>query len=184
MITKREMVVLRRRVRAIPNVIATILLVIIAIAMVLVFWFWSAGFMGAGGPAAEARAALTANTFIGVNQVVGVNLMIESKTDTPLYVRTVRMISDAGGSLRTHGLTVATAASPAWPSNFTGGVSPVTVISAGIAGEGIVRPRSTLTISMTLNFGTHYVSTLRFEIELVDPTGRAYWISTNEIKIR
>ncbi|MEM1679506.1 MAG: hypothetical protein QXD20_09795 [Ignisphaera sp.] len=180
MITKREMVVLRRRVRAIPNVIATILLVIIAIAMVLVFWFWSAGFMGAGGPTAEARAALTANTFIGVNQVVGVNLMIESKTDAPLYVRTVRMISDAGGTLRTHGFVVGTAVNPSWPTAFTG----TPAVGAGIAGEGIVRPRSTLTISMTLNFGTSYVSTLRFEIELVDPTGRAYWISTNEIKIR
>ncbi|MEM4430152.1 MAG: hypothetical protein QXM08_03245 [Thermofilaceae archaeon] len=181
MITKRGMVVLRRRVRAIPNVIATILLVIIAIAMVLVFWFWSAGFLGAGGPVAEARAALTANTFIGVNQVVGVNLMIDSKTDTPLYVRTIRMINDAGGSLKTHSVVVGTAANPSWPASFTG-ASPA--IGVGIAGEGIVRPRSTLTISMTLNFGTSYVSTLRFEIELVDPTGRAYWISTNEIKIR
>lgn len=179
MITKREMVV-PRRVRAISNVIATVLLVIIAVAMVLVLWFWSAGFMRAGGNVAEARAALTANTFIGTNQVIGVNLMIESMTDTPLYVRTIRMISDAGGSLRTHGLTVATAVSPAWPTSISG--SPT--VGVGVAGEGIVRPRSTLTISMTLNFGTNYVTTLRFEIELVDPTGNAYWISTNEIKIR
>ncbi len=167
---------MRRRIRAISPVIATAILVTIALAI----WYYSTRYVSVDEPVAESRAILTSNTFIGVNQVVGVNLVIESKTNTPLYVRTIRMISDAGGSLRTHSVSVATAVNPSWPTAFTG----TPTIGVGVAGEGIVRPRSTLTISMTLNFGTNYVATLRFEIELVDPGGRAYWISTNEIKIR
>ncbi|MEM4913688.1 MAG: hypothetical protein QW579_05745 [Desulfurococcaceae archaeon] len=165
---------MRRRIRAITPVIATAILVTIALAI----WYYSTRYVSVDEPVAEARAILTSNALIGVNQVVGVNLMIESRTDAPLYVRTIRMISDAGGTLRTHSLSVETAVNPSWPINFTG----TPAVGVGIFGEGIVRPHSTLTISMILNFGTNYVTMLRFEIELVDPGGRAYWISTNEIR--
>ncbi|MEM1696797.1 MAG: archaellin/type IV pilin N-terminal domain-containing protein, partial [Desulfurococcaceae archaeon] len=63
---------MRRRIRAISPVIATAILVAIAIIVALAFWCFSTRFIG-GGPVAESRAILTANTFIGVNQVVGVN---------------------------------------------------------------------------------------------------------------
>lgn len=167
-----------RRVRGISEAVAVVLLMIVAIAIVATIWFFSQRFVG-GGDVATARAVLTQNTFVGANQVVTVSLRIDSKSDAPLFIREIRVISDRGGSLGTAAVAIGTvpSISPITPTATAGG------ISFGFSGENVIRPRQTSEIAITMNFGTSYATTLQFVVVLFDPSGRTYTVTTNEIKL-
>lgn len=169
-----------RLFKGVSDAIATAVLIIIAIALIAGVWLFSQRFVR-GGDVASVKVFVTQSTFIGVNQVVTLSVRVENKMDSPLVIRTLRIVCDRGGTLTTLIPYSTTTPQPTTlPSATTIAGAGVTV---GFAGNNFVGPKQNTEFAMTINFGNRYVSIIQVIVEAVDPAGREYTLTSNEVKL-
>ena len=171
------------RVRGISNAVGAILLIVVTVAVIAGIWYSLGGFTK-GTDVVQVQAMKVQNKYVNAGsttyQVAVVTLQITPKTDKYLVIdKIVISVTASNGATDT---IEATYSNNAWSGAGTA-LSTLTVSGTGpnsVTGGQTVQ----ITFTFKVDVGTDpQISSVVFQVVMVDPSGKQYTFTTNEVSL-